>query len=185
MATTRSQAKIARAVGLAAQHDRPGGLAGVFDQFARGVDGAGDGALEVAVMAAVEVGLVAAGRCRCGGGDHGGLRSVGAACAPPCGRCRPAPGPRAHGNRWRAGSPDTWGSEQPRPRGLRLRPPARSARRSRPSRRSGRPRSAARCHRSSARTRGSRPARRLRPSRRCRGSTRRRRRARRRSRRRR
>ena len=50
------------AVGLAAQHDRPGGLAGVFDQFARGVDDAGDGALKVAVMAAVEVVLVAARR---------------------------------------------------------------------------------------------------------------------------
>ena len=55
------------AVGLAAQHDRPGGLAGVFDQLARGVDDAGDGALEIAVMAAVERLLVAAGRCRCQG----------------------------------------------------------------------------------------------------------------------
>ncbi len=53
------------AVGLVSQQDRPGGLAGVFDQFAWGVDGVGDGALEVAVMAAVERVLVAAGRCRC------------------------------------------------------------------------------------------------------------------------
>jgi hypothetical protein len=54
------------AVGLAAQHDRPGGLAGVFDQLARGVDGAGDRALEAAVMAPVERLLVAAGQCKCG-----------------------------------------------------------------------------------------------------------------------
>ena len=53
------------AVGLAAQHDRPRVLAGVFDQLARGVDDAGDGALKVAVVAAVEVVLVAARRCRC------------------------------------------------------------------------------------------------------------------------
>ena len=111
------------AVGLAAQQDRPGGLAGVFDQLARGVDGAGDGALEVAVVAAVEVGLVAARRCGCGGGGHGGLRSVGLLAprlAGDAGR-RPAHG-RVHAV-WPAGSPDTWGGEQPRPRG-------RSARRS-------------------------------------------------------
>jgi hypothetical protein len=52
-------------VGLAAQQDRPGGLAGVFDQLARGVDGAGDGALKVAVVAAVEVGHLVARRSCC------------------------------------------------------------------------------------------------------------------------
>ena len=60
MATTRSQAKIGVAVGLAAQQDRPCGLAGVFDELARGVDGARDGALKVVVVAAVELVLVAA-----------------------------------------------------------------------------------------------------------------------------
>jgi hypothetical protein len=49
---------------LAAQHDRPRALAGVFDQLARGVDEAGHGVLKVAVMATVEVVLVAARRRR-------------------------------------------------------------------------------------------------------------------------
>ena len=47
---------------LASQQDRPGGLAGVFDQLARGVDDASHCALELAVMAAVEVGHVFARR---------------------------------------------------------------------------------------------------------------------------
>jgi len=49
------------AVGLGSQQGGPGGLAGVLDQLARGVDGVRDGALEVAVVASVELGFVAAG----------------------------------------------------------------------------------------------------------------------------
>src|SRR4029453_19126356 len=52
------------AIGLGSQQDRPGALAGVLDQFARGVDGVRDGALEVAVVASVELGFVAAGWTR-------------------------------------------------------------------------------------------------------------------------
>ena len=50
------------ALGLAAQQDRPRGLAGVLDELARRVDDAGDGAVEVAVVAAVELVFVAARR---------------------------------------------------------------------------------------------------------------------------
>ena len=64
------------ALGLGAQKRRPGGLAGVFDQFAGCADGVGDGALEVAVVPAVQRVFVATGglrRCVCWSG---------AACAP-------------------------------------------------------------------------------------------------------
>ena len=79
------------ALGLASQQDRPGGLAGVLDELARGVDGAGDGALQVAVVAAVELGLVAAVHAGFGRG-HGGLGSVGGCMRPDPGRAgrRPA-----------------------------------------------------------------------------------------------
>src|SRR5215211_2354547 len=78
------------AVGLAAQKDRPCALARVFDQFGGSVDRARDGAQEAAVMTTVQLGLVATLRCGSGGGCHGGLRSVGAACAPTHGRAAPA-----------------------------------------------------------------------------------------------
>jgi hypothetical protein len=45
---------------LAAQQGGPGGLAGVLDEFGTGVDGGGDRAEEVLVVAVVEVGLVTA-----------------------------------------------------------------------------------------------------------------------------
>ena len=62
MATTRSQAKIASRSGWLRRSDRPGGLAGVLDQLARRADGVRDGAVELAVVAAVELVLVAAAR---------------------------------------------------------------------------------------------------------------------------
>ncbi len=46
------------AIRLGSEQDGPGGLAGVFDEFARGVDGVGDGAQEVAVVAAEELAFV-------------------------------------------------------------------------------------------------------------------------------
>jgi hypothetical protein len=70
------------ALGLAAQQYVPGVLAGVFDQLARRVDDAGDGAYEGAVVALVELGLVATQlgrRSRCG---HRSLCSVGSCMRP-------------------------------------------------------------------------------------------------------
>ena len=49
-------------VGLGAQQDGPRVLAGVLDELTRGVDRVGDRAVEVAVVAAVELVLVAAQR---------------------------------------------------------------------------------------------------------------------------
>ena len=73
--------------GLGSQHDRPSGLTGVFDQFARGVDRASHGALEVAVVAVVELGHVVAAHRGGRGVGHGRLRfRSGAVCAPVCGR---------------------------------------------------------------------------------------------------
>src|SRR6266540_5374767 len=71
-----------RAVGLGAQHDRPGVLAGVLDHFAGRVDGVSDGTLEVAVMATEQLGFIAA-KDR-GGGFGRGLHE------PRPGRDRPA-----------------------------------------------------------------------------------------------
>jgi hypothetical protein len=63
------------AVGLGAQEGGPGRLAGVFDELARRVYHARDGAMEVAMVLAVEPVLVAAlrrrrGRCGFGWGLH-------------------------------------------------------------------------------------------------------------------
>ena len=44
----------------APEQDRPGVLAGVLDELARSVDGVGDGAMQIAVVAAVELVFVAA-----------------------------------------------------------------------------------------------------------------------------
>jgi len=64
------------AIGPRSQEERPCGLAGVLDELARRVDDVGHGTLQVAVVAAVKVFLVAArdlrtlGKCRFGSGLH-------------------------------------------------------------------------------------------------------------------
>jgi hypothetical protein len=50
-------------IGRTAKHDRPGGLAGVFDDFLWRVNGDGDRSQQTVVVSAVELGLVAARRC--------------------------------------------------------------------------------------------------------------------------
>ena len=97
------------AVGLAAQEDRPGGLAGVLDQCGAAVDRVRDGDQQGLVVALVEVGLVTAPRRRARGGSVGvGLH------APRPGRAPDHP-PRTICS-W-LGSPDDAGRRSPaRPR---------------------------------------------------------------------
>src|SRR3954468_14445510 len=52
--------------GLYAEHDCPGGLAGVFDELARGSHDAGDRALELVVVSAIELIHGVARACGCG-----------------------------------------------------------------------------------------------------------------------
>ena len=65
------------ALGLRSQEDRPRGLAGVLDELARRTHEVRDGAVQRAVMLAVELLLVTARRrppqCRGGGGFGRGL----------------------------------------------------------------------------------------------------------------
>jgi hypothetical protein len=95
------------AIRLAAQQDRPGGLAGVFDELKRRVDDARDGPQEVVLVAAVQLRLVAARpRSRAGWGRRA-LDSVGGLHAPRSGRdsrrlSRFALRPAGRLARWRA-----------------------------------------------------------------------------------
>lgn len=96
------------AVGLVAEEDAPGVLVRLLDEFRGGVDDAGDGALEVAVVASVELLFVAAG-CRRGGWCGRGLHG------PRPGRSRPAEGPRGccQSTVRRSGLPDHRGTQPP------------------------------------------------------------------------